>query len=130
MPNLICGGGGSGSGGGGGGGGGSGSGGGGSGGGGGGGSYLCSYLRLIHHRYTIYCILVCTKERRCFSYVVDIISCVSAIQESRVEESYESHELGLITSKATCLQEGVVSSGVFGSPSYKGLPCQAGKHLN
>ena len=45
------------------------------------------------------------------------LSCVSAVQESQGEESYQSHELGLITSKVTCLQEGVglnslvVSSG-------------------
>ena len=57
------------------------------------------------------------------------LSCVSAIQESQGEESYESHELGLITSKITCLQEGVglnslvVSSGV---PITKGYHAKLG----
>ena len=52
------------------------------------------------------------------------MSCVSAVEESRAEESYESHELGLITSKVTCLQEGVglnalvVSSGAPATKVY------------
>ena len=65
---------------------------------------------------------VCTNfmeklaDENCY-YKPRSLSCVSAVQESQGEESYQSHELGLITSKVTCLQEGVgnslvVSSGV------------------
>ena len=57
------------------------------------------------------------------------MSCVSAVQESRVEESYESHELGLITSKVTCLQEGVIPVLSVGAPAIKGYHTKLGTTL-
>ena len=60
------------------------------------------------------------------------MSCVSAVQESRAEESYESHELGLITSKVTCLQEGVAPNALvvsLGVPATKGYHARLGSTL-
>ena len=57
------------------------------------------------------------------------MSCVSAVEESRVEETYESHELGLITSKVTCLQEGVFPVVSLGAPATKGYHARLGSTL-
>ena len=57
------------------------------------------------------------------------MSCGSAVQESQVEESYESHELGLITSKVTCLQEGVFPVVSLGAPATKGYHARLGSTL-
>lgn len=58
--------------------------------------------------------------------------CVGAVEESRAEESHESHELGLITSKVTCLQEGVAPNALvvsLGAPATKGYHARLGSTL-
>ena len=57
------------------------------------------------------------------------MSCVSAVQESRAEESYEFHELGLITSRVTCLQDGVAPVTSLGAPASKGYHAKLGSTL-
>ena len=71
-------------------------------------------------------------DENCY-YKPRYLSCVSAVQESQGEESYQSHELGLITSKVTCLQEGVAPNALVvssGAPATKGYHVRLGSTLS